>query len=95
MPRKIRYEYIARLIDRAAGLYPRSNTYSGDAVLLHALTQPEGIQPDRTLGWGEMVTGDLKIVDVVGTHNSIMAHEPHVAELVRKIDELLSQLHYH
>jgi thioesterase domain-containing protein/acyl carrier protein len=95
MPRKIRYEYIARLIDRAAGLYPRSNTYSGDAVLLHALTQPEGIQPDRTLGWGEMVTGDLKIVDVVGTHNSIMAHEPHVAELVRKIDELLSQLHDH
>ena len=93
MPRKIRYEYIARLIDRAAALYSRSNTYSGHATLFHALTQPEGIQPDRTLGWGGMVAGDLKIVEVTGTHNSIMAHEPHVAELVRKIDELLSQLH--
>ena len=91
MPRKIRYEYVARLIDRAAGFYPRNNIYSGDVILFHALTQPEGIQPDRTLGWGERVTGDLRIVDVVGTHNSIMTHEPHVAELVRKIDDVLRQ----
>jgi amino acid adenylation domain-containing protein len=92
VPRKIRYEYIARLIDRAARLYPRSNTYSGPVVLFYAQNQPEGIQPDRSLGWGAMVTGDLKIVEVAGTHNSIMMHEPHLAELVRKIDSHLSQL---
>ena len=93
MPRKIRYEYIARLIDRAAQIYPRGNTYGGDIILFRAMSQPEGIQPDRTLGWGGLIKGDLKIVDVVGTHNSIMMYQPHVAELVRKIDHHLGQLH--
>ena len=92
MPRKTRYEYIARLIENAAELYPRENTYAGDVVIFHASLQPEGIKPDRTLGWGQLVEGDLKIVDVVGTHNSIMMHAPHVAELVRKIDDQLQQL---
>ena len=93
MPRKTRYNYIARLIEHAAELYPRDNTYEGDVVLFHASSQPEGIKPDRTLGWGALVKGELKIVDVPGTHHSIMMHAPHVAELVRKIDGQLQQLH--
>jgi thioesterase domain-containing protein len=93
MPRKIRYEYIARLIDRAAQTYPSGRTYLGQAVLFHALTQPEGIRPDPTLGWANLITGELKIVDITGTHNSIMMHEPHVANLVRLIDNHLRQLH--
>jgi hypothetical protein len=93
MPRKTRYEYIAGLIELAAQLYPRGNTYAGDVVLFHARSQPESIKPDRTLGWSEIVQGDLKIVDVDGTHNSIMMYAPHVAELVRKIDDQLQQLH--
>ena len=93
MPRKIRYEYIARLIDQACQKFPHGRTYAGDAVLFHALTQPEGIKPDPTLGWANMITGDLKRWDVTGTHNSIMMHEPHVAELVRQIDDHLSKLH--
>jgi amino acid adenylation domain-containing protein len=92
MPRKIRYEYIARLIDRAAQNYPRGRSYAGDAILFHASSQPEGIKPDRTLGWAGMITGDLKIVDIAGTHNSIMSHAPHIAELVQKIDDHLGQL---
>jgi thioesterase domain-containing protein/aryl carrier-like protein len=93
MPRKIRYEYIARLIDRAAKSYPRGRTYSGEVILFHALSQPEGIRPDRMLGWADLITSDLKIVDVAGTHHSIMSHEPQIAELVRKIDHYLGQLH--
>jgi thioesterase domain-containing protein/acyl carrier protein len=92
MPRKIRYEYIAQLIDYAAQIYPRGRTYSGDVVLFHALTQPEGIRPDRTLGWAQLVTGGIKIVEVTGTHNSIMMHEQHVAELVHKIGDQLNQI---
>jgi thioesterase domain-containing protein len=92
MPRKIRYEYIARLIDRAAQMYPRDRSYAGDVVLFHASSQPEGIKPDRTLGWGGLITGDLKIVDVAGTHNSIMTYGPHIAELVHKIDDHLARL---
>ena len=53
MPRKIRYEYIARLIDRAAQNYPRGRTYPGEVILFHASSQPEGIKPDPTLGWGK------------------------------------------
>ena len=93
IPRKIRYEYIARVIDHAAQIYPRGRTYSGDVVLFHASSQPGGIKPDRTLGWANLITAELKIVDVIGTHNSIMMHEPHVAELVRKIDDHLRQLY--
>jgi amino acid adenylation domain-containing protein len=93
MPRKIRYEYIARVIDRAAQIYPRGRTYSGEVVLFHASSQPEGIKSDRTLGWAGLVTAAIKIVDVPGTHHSIMMHEPHVAELVRKIDEHLRHLY--
>ena len=92
VPRKLRYEYIARLIDLAAQIYPRGRTYSGEVILFHAASQPDGIRTDRTLGWASMITGELKIVDVSGTHNSIMMHEPHVAELVRKIDEHLARL---
>ena len=93
MPRRIRYEYIARLIDDAAQIYPRSRTYSGDAVLFHAATQPEGIKPDASLGWSDRVKGELRVVDVTGTHTSIMTLDLHVAELVRKIDDQLRQLH--
>jgi thioesterase domain-containing protein/acyl carrier protein len=94
MPRKMRYEYIARLIEHATQIYPRSNTYAGDVILFRASSQPpEGIQADCTLGWGDRITGDLKIVDVAGTHHSIMSHEPHVAGLVAKIDHHLRQLH--
>ena len=95
MPSKVRYQYIARLIDHAAQSYPPGRTYLGEAVLFHALTQPEGIRPDPTLGWADLITGDLKIVDINGTHNSIMMHEPHVADLVRMIDNHLRQLHNH
>lgn len=93
MPRRIRYEHIALLIERAALIYPRGQSYMGNAVLYHAASQPEGIKPDRTLGWSNLIQGDLKIVDVAGTHNSIMSHPPHIAELVRKIGDHLGQLH--
>ena len=93
MPRRIRYEYIADLIERAAQLYPRGRTFAGEITLFRALSQPKGIKPERSLGWASLTTGDLKIVDVVGTHNSIMRHEPHMAELVQKINRHLSQLH--
>jgi len=93
MPRRIRYEYIAWLIDRAAQNYPRGRSYAGDAVLFQALSQPEGIKPDRSLGWAGLIAGDLKIVDVTGTHNSIMSHAPHIAGLVQKIDDHLRLLY--
>ena len=92
LPSRVRYEYIADLIDRAALMYPQGRTYPGEVTIFHALTQPEGIKPDPTLGWRSLVTGDLKTVYVTGTHNSIMMHEQHVADLVRKINDQLKEL---
>ena len=91
LPSRVRYEYIADLIDRAALMYPQGRTYPGEVTIFHALTQPEGIKPDLTLGWQSLVTGDLETVYVTGTHNSIMMHEPHVADLVRKINDQLKE----
>lgn len=95
MPRKIRYEHIAQIIERAAQNYPRGRSYAGGATLFYASSQPEGIKPDRTLGWAGLIAGDLEIVDVAGTHNSIMSHTPHIAGLVQKIDDHLRKLHSH
>jgi thioesterase domain-containing protein len=44
------------------------------------------------LGWAGMITGGLAIVDVAGTHNSIMSHTPHIAGLVQRIDDHLRRL---
>jgi amino acid adenylation domain-containing protein len=93
LPGRIRYEYVAGLIDRAAEAYPHGRTYAGDATLFRAATQPSGIVPDPTLGWGQRIAGELKIVNVTGTHNSIMMHEPHVAALIRTLDSHLTRLH--
>ena len=60
--------------------------------LLDASSPPEGNEPDSSLGWANLITGGLKIVDILGTHNSIMRPEPHVAGLVRKMDEHLRQI---
>ncbi|HUE99711.1 MAG TPA: hypothetical protein VMN99_10680 [Anaerolineales bacterium] len=93
LPRKVRYEYIAKLIDHAAEMYPRERVYPGTVTVFRALTQPAGIQADSTLGWAKLVSGSLNIHDVVGTHHSIMMHEPHVAELVRMMGDHLGKLH--
>ena len=92
-PNKTRYDYGAGLIEHAAQQYPHGNQYAGDATLFHASSQPKGIRPDRTLGWGGLIKGELKIVDVDGTHHSIMTHPLRVAELVGKIDDELRYLH--
>jgi thioesterase domain-containing protein len=93
LPGRVRYEYFAWLIDQAAQNYPPGRSYPGEVTLFQASSQPNGAKPDPTLGWGGLVTGPIQVVDVTGTHNSIMMHEPHVAELVRKIDNHLNQLH--
>lgn len=93
LPGRVRYEYIADLIDQAALAYPKGRTYPGEVTIFRASTQPDGIQPDPSLGWAEMALGNLKIIDVPGTHNSVMMHEPHVAHLVRQINSCLDRLH--
>lgn len=93
LPGRVRYEYIADLIDQAALHYPKGRTYPGEVTIFRAATQPDGIKPDPSLGWAQLALGNLKILDVPGTHNSVMMHEPHVAHLVRQINACLDRLH--
>jgi thioesterase domain-containing protein len=85
LPHLVRYNYIARMIDQASAHYYTGQTYPGDVILFRASIQPEEIEPDPYLGWGEMVKGTLKIVDITGTHNSIMK-EPHLFDLVHALE---------
>jgi hypothetical protein len=57
------------------------------------LAQPKGSKPDPTLGWANLVSRKLKTVAVIGTHNSIMMHEPHIVDLVLTINCYPGQLH--
>jgi len=63
----------------------------GEVTLFHASIQPENIVPDSTLGWKNYVSGELKIVEVTGTHNSMMK-EPHLSILVQAIQSEMQNL---
>ena len=58
--------------------------YAGRLTLFRASKQPLGIYPDPTLGWGELVTGELEIHEVPGFHGAIVA-EPHVRFLAEQL----------
>jgi hypothetical protein len=51
-----------------------------------------GIYPDPTLGWGELVTGELVIHEVPGFHGTIVA-EPHVRFLAEKLTTCIDEAH--
>ena len=73
---------------RAATAYvPRP--YPGHATLFRALEQPRGIYPDRTLGWGPLVQGGLKIYDTPGHHGAIV-REPRSRMLAEQLKHALA-----
>ncbi len=91
LPRLAHYNEIARLVDEAGSAF-RPKPYGGEVLLYRARLQPENIVPDGTLGWGPHVVGNLRIVDVEGTHNSIMK-PPHLDALVARLLAELDALH--
>ncbi len=58
--------------------------YKGRLTLFRASTQPLGIHPDPTLGWSELIDGELEIHEVTGLHGTIVA-EPHVQFLAEEL----------
>ena len=70
-------------MDKALKAYhPRP--YPGKVTLFRAARQPYGLIPDRTLGWGPHVTGQLEIIDMPGYHASMIS-EPRVRVLAEKL----------
>ncbi|NCP87227.1 MAG: hypothetical protein CO094_06410 [Anaerolineae bacterium CG_4_9_14_3_um_filter_57_17] len=91
LPRLAHYNEIARLVDEAGSAF-QPKAYAGEILLFRASIQPENIVPDETLGWGKHITGALRIVNVEGTHNSIMK-SPHLDGLVARLLAELAALH--
>lgn len=87
MPYPIRYYFVRKIIYQAIDQY-KLGKYPGKMTLFRATKQPLVPDPDPTLGWEKLVSGELEICDVEGTHNS-MVHEPYLGELVKKINERL------
>ncbi len=57
----------------------------GTVTLFRASIQPENIISDPLLGWKDHVAGEIKVINVTGTHNS-MIKEPHLSILVKAIE---------
>jgi amino acid adenylation domain-containing protein len=62
--------------------------YSGNATLFRATGQMKGIYPDPTLGWGELVGGELTIYDTPGHHGAIV-REPRARVLAEQLKDCL------
>ncbi|MGO9087691.1 MAG: non-ribosomal peptide synthetase [Candidatus Sulfotelmatobacter sp.] len=89
-PRSMAYtlEMLAIEHDRARVRYvPRP--YNGPVCLFRASKQLSGLMTDSTLGWKDVLNGDLKIFEVPG-HQETMLSEPNVLCLAEK---LTAQLH--
>ena len=88
MPHSIRYEYVRKINEEAAINYiPRK--YPGMVTLFRATIQPEGLAEERYLGW-EGHADKIEVVDVVGSHSSIM-QKPGLGELLHQIQPYLSK----
>lgn len=80
-------ERLAMANDRAWERY-RPKPYDGKVVFLRARKQPLGIQPDPLMGWGEVLTGEVRVHEVSGFRQNIL-DEPNVSEIARIIQENL------
>ena len=60
-------------------------SYSGDVVLLRARNANEKGRPaDELLGWGAYIKGRIQVVDVPGSHTTMMV-EPHVKVMAEEL----------
>jgi amino acid adenylation domain-containing protein len=87
-PKSVLYNVVREAIYFAVDQY-KLQTYPGKISIFRATKQPVGAKNDPTLGWGKYVSGEIEVIDIEGSHNSMM-REPHLSELVRKIEEKIS-----
>lgn len=59
----------------------RPAPYDGKVVLFRATQQPPGVVGDPLLGWGDFAVNGITVIDVAGTHTSIVKS----AELAEKL----------
>jgi amino acid adenylation domain-containing protein len=85
---KVLQETQHALVEAQANYEPRE--YGGHVTLFRASKQPSGIYSDPTLGWGQVVKGELEIYEVPGYHAAIVT-EPRVRYLIDDLKKCLSR----
>ncbi len=86
MPYRVRYDYVRKTIEEAAEKYIPGK-YPGTLTIFRANIQPDTILPTPYLGWGGHAD-NIEIVEVEGTHNSIMK-SPDLGELLKQVQACL------
>jgi amino acid adenylation domain-containing protein len=84
LPQKIRYYYVANILNEMVDKH-QPRVCPGSITLFRASVQPENTVPDPWLGWKKYVSGDINIVEITGTHNSIVK-DPHLSNLIQAIE---------
>ena len=59
--------------------------YAGDVVLFRSSKQLTGLATDYSLGWNDLVSGELEIYELPG-HQEAMLSEPNVSRLARELE---------
>lgn len=77
-------------VNRRACLEYIPSVYPGSMTLLRCQTQPSAYEQVKDLGWSALVAGDLEVLEVPGTHES-MFFEPHVGALGETLSTCLEQ----
>lgn len=76
-------------IQRALDAY-RPGRYAGDITIFRASEQPKNTKFDPSLGWAELVDGDVVTEVVKGSHGALTVH-PYAADLAAKFEEVESR----
>ncbi|MBK8256670.1 MAG: AMP-binding protein [Polyangiaceae bacterium] len=64
--------------------------YDGDVVIFRSKLQPPGAEPNPTLGWSNVVRGNIRVVELPGMH-ATMVLEPRVRFLVEALKPILEE----
>lgn len=85
IPHSLDYTFgqISKAQDEAFWTYePR--VYKGRVVIFRASKQARGIKPDPTLGWGELIEGELELYEIPAYHQTILS-KPQVQIMAKQI----------
>jgi aspartate racemase len=65
--------------------------YKGRTIIFRARKQPMGIHHDPTLGWGDLIDGDLELREIPGHYLNILI-DPSVRILAKYLKDCLSKI---
>jgi len=81
LPHGVRYRELERIHLHADDTY-RPRPYAGEITLFRAREQPERLRDSWALGWEALALGGVRVVDLPGTHDTLI-EQPDLARALR------------